>query len=100
MYMDAADYSPEGVKSFPDGPGLPASGIQRGTLKDGLGDPSTYLYPSTSMLSQWEQFYPNPRPFMGNCIVKKYNQSIIMCNCEISSIIFELIQTFSLWRPP
>lgn len=49
MYMDAADYSPDGVLSFPDGPGLPASGIQRGTLKDGLGDPSTYLYPSTSM---------------------------------------------------
>ncbi|KAL5251844.1 hypothetical protein ACHWQZ_G014860 [Mnemiopsis leidyi] len=47
MYMDAADYSPDAVESFPDGPGLPASGIQRGTLKDGLGDPSTYLYPST-----------------------------------------------------
>ena len=48
MYMDAQNYAPEGVKTMPDGPGLPKTGIQRGTLKDGLGDPSTYLYPSTS----------------------------------------------------
>ena len=46
--MDAEDYAPEGVKRMPDGPALPETGIQRGTLKDGLGDPSTYLYPSTS----------------------------------------------------
>lgn len=46
--MDAADYAPEGVPTMPNGPGLPIKGIQRGTLKDGLGDPSTFLYPSTS----------------------------------------------------
>ncbi|XP_063677855.1 glutamate carboxypeptidase 2-like [Bolinopsis microptera] len=47
IYMDAKDYAPEGVDRMPDGPALPETGIQRGTLKDGLGDPSTYLYPST-----------------------------------------------------
>ena len=46
--MDGADYAPEGVKVMPDGPGLPDTGIQRGTLKDADGDPSTYLYPSSS----------------------------------------------------
>ena len=47
--MDAADYAPEGIQTMPDGPGLPITGIQRGTLKDADGDPSTYLYPSSSM---------------------------------------------------
>ena len=51
IYMDAEDYAPEGVERMPDGPALPETGIQRGTLKDGLGDPSTYLYPSTSKYS-------------------------------------------------
>ena len=47
MYMDGADYNPED-NAMPDGPGLPDTGIQRGTLKSEIGDPSTYLYPSTS----------------------------------------------------
>lgn len=48
IYMDSADFNPSDVEPMPDGPGLPDTGIQRGTLKEGLGDPSTYLYPSTS----------------------------------------------------
>jgi len=52
IYNDGADYAPEGDdNTWPNGAGLPYSGIQRGTLLQGLGDPSTYLYPSTEYAS-------------------------------------------------
>jgi len=47
IYMDSKDYFPDSVVSMPNGPGLPDTGIQRGTLKEENGDPTTYLYPST-----------------------------------------------------
>eukprot|EP00116_Pleurobrachia_bachei_P008955 sb/3469217/ len=47
IYMDAQQYAPEGTEIYPDGLGLPTSGVQRGTVKTGFGDPSTDLFSST-----------------------------------------------------
>ena len=49
IYMDAQQYAPEGTPVYPEGLGLPTSGVQRGTIKTGFGDPSTHLFPSTGI---------------------------------------------------
>ncbi|EDV20314.1 uncharacterized protein TRIADDRAFT_64334 [Trichoplax adhaerens] len=46
LYSDPADYAPPGYKKYPDGWFLPETGVQRGTLFLGDGDPQTPGYPS------------------------------------------------------
>ena len=42
IYSDPADYTPRGgPRNFPNGTSLPPSGVQRGTVFNGNGDPVT-----------------------------------------------------------
>ncbi|WOL11093.1 putative glutamate carboxypeptidase 2 isoform X1 [Canna indica] len=47
VYTDAKDYC-EDKRWFPEGPGMPPSGVQVGTTYRGLGDPTTPGWPSTA----------------------------------------------------
>lgn len=49
LYSDPADYSvdPTIGSAYPDGPFLPPSGVQRGSIIQGFGDPLTPGYPAT-----------------------------------------------------
>lgn len=51
LYSDPADYATPAAgtdgKVYPDSWWLPGTGVQRGSLKLGLGDPLTPLYPAT-----------------------------------------------------
>ena len=50
MYSDPQDYAPEGTRVYPDGPGLPQYGIQRGSVLMTAGDPLTPGIPSIRKL--------------------------------------------------
>ncbi|CAL9135098.1 unnamed protein product [Musa textilis] len=46
VYTDSKDYS--GDRWFPDGPGMPPSGVQAGSTYRGIGDPTTPGWPSSA----------------------------------------------------
>ncbi|RWW08573.1 hypothetical protein BHE74_00042134 [Ensete ventricosum] len=46
VYTDPKDYS--GDRWFPDGPGMPPSGVQAGSTYQGIGDPTTPGWPSSA----------------------------------------------------
>jgi len=46
LFSDPFDYNPTGEKPYPDGPGLPLEGVQRGSVVGGAGDPLTPGWPS------------------------------------------------------
>ncbi|KAG1346635.1 putative glutamate carboxypeptidase LAMP1 [Cocos nucifera] len=53
VFTDAKDYGGGGRGRFPEGPGMPASGVQVGTTYRGLGDPTTPGWASTSGCERW-----------------------------------------------
>ena len=46
LYSDPHDYNPTGAAPYPEGPGLPLGGVQRGSVVGGAGDPLTPGWPS------------------------------------------------------
>ncbi|XP_072035596.1 glutamate carboxypeptidase 2 homolog [Amphiura filiformis] len=49
LYSDPADYVPEGGLPYPNGPWMPDTGVQRGSIFFDSGDPLTPHYPATGM---------------------------------------------------
>nr|XP_029120354.1 probable glutamate carboxypeptidase LAMP1 isoform X1 [Elaeis guineensis] len=53
VFTDAKDYGGGGRGRFPEGPGMPASGVQVGTTYRAVGDPTTPGWASTSGCERW-----------------------------------------------
>ncbi|XP_008776572.2 probable glutamate carboxypeptidase LAMP1 isoform X1 [Phoenix dactylifera] len=53
VFTDAKDYGGGGRGRFPEGPGMPASGVQVGTTSQGVGDPTTPGWASTRGCERW-----------------------------------------------
>ena len=49
IYSDPQQYAPSGTSVYPNGPSLPPSGVQRGTLIGAQGDPLTSGVPAIGM---------------------------------------------------
>ncbi|XP_073108965.1 probable glutamate carboxypeptidase LAMP1 isoform X2 [Elaeis guineensis] len=53
VFTDAKDYGGGGQGRFPEGPGMPASGVQVGSTYRGSGDPTTPGWASASGCERW-----------------------------------------------